>query len=113
MSTYMVTLPQDVIVAMGIVGCHKDVPDDLIAEAEANGLTADMLTGCRATGAKMVLTDDKPYWLITCKGNAVIAESRLQDAGFDEAFAGRPDAIWLRIATDEERARYERETEEG
>lgn len=112
MTSYMVTLPEDVLLAMQVAGCHKDVPEDLIREAERDGLTADMLTDCRVTGVEMVLTHGKPYWQIACLGNPVIAEGRLQDAGFDQAFAGRPGAIWLRVATDDERARYEQETDE-
>jgi hypothetical protein len=112
MQSLNVTIPDDVQTALSVAVADIDVPASLMTEADRADVPGQSLATCRPTGITMVLTNGVPWWLITCTGNPVLAEDKLQDAGYPHACAGAPGKIWLRQATDDERECYEQETEE-
>ena len=100
-------IPSDIRLAASIANTSIDAPASLMTEADRNGVDGQSLTSCVATEITMVLTNGHPWWQIQCSGNPVLAEDRLRDAGFGDAFAGDPTKLWVRLATDAERTAYE------
>ncbi len=111
----MPSIPEDVLQALNIAGGkHRDdLPWTLRSDAERDGVDPDSLSRCQATGIDMVLTHNEPWWRILVQGNAVLAEGRLRDAGFDNASAGSPTQVWLRLATEAEVTAYCGENKDG
>ncbi len=111
MTDRQITLPEDVQVAVSVAPADIDVDAALMTAAERDGVDGRSLSHCTITEVRMVLTNGRPWWQLLCTGNPVLAERKLYEAGYPDACAGAPGRIWLRVATDDERTRYESETD--
>ena len=118
-------LPDDIKQALSIARCEPEGEERTLEQAyaesgvqvapeivaEAAKLAGGPLNACRPIGIKMIFDTSKnePWWQLLCAGNPILAEDPLREAGLHQAFAGAPGKIWLRVATHEERERYEAE----